>query len=698
MPPSPEQFKFETGEGKEFFEEKGEKPSEEKEKIDYSQSGLKFLKIEEPVIEKERRVFARAEGIEAGRVEAADAFMQAKKCKAEEVKVQMWAFEEAESCDANIVEALIAFNKARSCRAKNIKANFIFQSAEGCEADVIEAKKVAFPVAKKCIVNEVWAGEEIFSRAQISLITKRVESPIIGKSSRGVVILGEAKGEIFPSVILMKDKTKEKAPEVEGFFKKELKTQEGTESIFNYLSYFNWEGETLEKGKKKLQERYEKNRENFKEFDGKSLKEYDFYFLLDDNSKREEIFKGFPALRKIEKAALLRLNEILPQFRGFEEYPHVLSLKDWVRLGEMKPFLSLDKNEIGNMKKEFDKITAKEILESPEKYKTWDTAKHIKNLRAREREINLNLIEKEFQKERDEKIGARIRDYMLNSPLENIKGYLKKETGFEGELNEDLVFAARMHKILAEKTFGERVENKEKKILEKLIGGQKLIDFEGNKRWLSEMKEKVDTSKWLSHHRMEFLPLPKKEYYSSIETKKEILINELVEHLRQVGIGVAPKIEEIERTISEKKEEIPPTRRAIIKMHLSDYKSLIGIEKSEPPQKIILETEEEPLKAIQMGEKVSSCLSIGGGQEHMAVRHAASINKKVIWAKNEKGEILGRVLGEITEEGKLTRYEIYSNDPRLELKPYFQDFLDYLAKEINTETTTAIAKEDIEIE
>jgi len=550
------------------------------------------------------------------------------------------------------------------------------------EAKKVKAGKTIFWLAKKCQVEEFKAGTKAFWGARKSLSTKKAEAQTIGERSLGVVILGEVIGKVFPSVILMKGKLEKEEPEqIETFFKEELKnSQQGKESIFDPLCYFNWEGETLEEGEKKLKERYNRIKDK-KELLGE-LEKYYFY-LFSDNLKREEIFSGFEKLRKIEKETLFELNDYLPQLEKVKNYLSLLFLKDWLGLGQYAEFLDFKEEKFKEIEKSFEKLNLEKILKEPEKFEDLNIAKKIKQLKVKG-EIKKDLIEKEFQKEIKNKKTHLIREELLNSPKENLKAYIKK-LGIKEEINEDIVFAVRLHKIL---TMKEKEKNKE--ILEQLIKGKKPIDWPANKDWLTKMKKKLNTDEWLKPYSKKYSPLINEDYKASLETGQKKHKEEILAHLKEAGIELLPEIEvqEIEKIFSEKRKEIPQEVQLDIKTHFRAIKSFGVIEKSKLPEKLILESEEEPLKTIQMGQRViGSCLRLKGGHEESAVCNAVDINKKVIWAKNEKGEILGRVLVGVTEKGKLAGFRIYNNDPRLNLEPCFSNFLSSLAKELKTELT-----------
>jgi len=281
---------------------KTEAKLEEEKEIDYSQEGLKGLKIKEKVWEK-YAALPKAEEIEAREVGAKyQALPEAKKCKIGTVTATYEALPEAENCEVKeVIVKYHALRKAKNCRVEIVEAkDDAFTEAQNCEAGKVKVRKgPAFDGAEKCLIIE------------------KVNAEKIGEDSLGVVVLGDIKGEVHPSVILMKERVGDNPKEVQKFFIEELrKTQQGKESIFDYLSLFNWEGDTLKEGEKVLKERYDRVIEKIGGLEElrkvlEELRKYNFYFLIDDNSKREEILFGFKRLTEEDKKALLGLNKYL---------------------------------------------------------------------------------------------------------------------------------------------------------------------------------------------------------------------------------------------------------------------------------------------------------------------------------------------------------------------------------------------------
>lgn len=96
---------------------------------------------------------------------------------------------------------------------------------------------------------------------------------------------------------------------------------------------------------------------------------------------------------------------------------------------------------------------------------------------------------------------------------------------------------------------------------------------------------------------------------------------------------------------------------------------------------IEISLETNPLKVLQMGELVNgSCLSIGGGNSWSAVTNALDVNKSVVWVKDKRSNVIGRVLIGVTDDGNLTRFRTYTSRNDIEIEPYIDEYLVKLAE------------------
>jgi len=72
-------------------------------------------------------------------------------------------------------------------------------------------------------------------------------------------------------------------------------------------------------------------------------------------------------------------------------------------------------------------------------------------------------------------------------------------------------------------------------------------------------------------------------------------------------------------------------------------------------------TEDDPLKVMQMGNYFDTCLSRGKSNQHSTIANAVDVNKKVIYIKDKKNNIVGRKLIGLTSEGKIVGFRSYGS-------------------------------------
>lgn len=98
--------------------------------------------------------------------------------------------------------------------------------------------------------------------------------------------------------------------------------------------------------------------------------------------------------------------------------------------------------------------------------------------------------------------------------------------------------------------------------------------------------------------------------------------------------------------------------------------------------RITLEVETDPFRVLFMGEYgFASCLSLRGRNAWSAVSNAIDVDKAVVWAKEEQGNIVGRRLIALTGRGLLS-YSTYANRHGLALDGMFASFLEDYAKHV----------------
>lgn len=73
-----------------------------------------------------------------------------------------------------------------------------------------------------------------------------------------------------------------------------------------------------------------------------------------------------------------------------------------------------------------------------------------------------------------------------------------------------------------------------------------------------------------------------------------------------------------------------------------------------------LRLETQPLAILQMGNYFDTCLSFGGVNSFSTVANACELNKRVIFARDEKNRVVGRKLIGLNEDGKLIGFYTYT--------------------------------------
>ena len=94
--------------------------------------------------------------------------------------------------------------------------------------------------------------------------------------------------------------------------------------------------------------------------------------------------------------------------------------------------------------------------------------------------------------------------------------------------------------------------------------------------------------------------------------------------------------------------------------------------------------ERDPLEVLRMGEPFDTCLSPNDINFYSAIVNAVDINKRVIYARDTEGKIVGRCLLAVTDVGRLLTFRIYSNNKDLDLQAALRQYVDTLARSMGT--------------
>jgi hypothetical protein len=89
--------------------------------------------------------------------------------------------------------------------------------------------------------------------------------------------------------------------------------------------------------------------------------------------------------------------------------------------------------------------------------------------------------------------------------------------------------------------------------------------------------------------------------------------------------------------------------------------------------------EDDPLEIFRMGAHFKTCLSPGGMNYFSVFSNAADINKRVLFARDESGKVVGRCLLALTAKAELLTFHAYCHDGKLGFEKICGDFADQLA-------------------
>lgn len=97
-----------------------------------------------------------------------------------------------------------------------------------------------------------------------------------------------------------------------------------------------------------------------------------------------------------------------------------------------------------------------------------------------------------------------------------------------------------------------------------------------------------------------------------------------------------------------------------------------------------LRLEDDPLEVFHMGRHFGTCLSPGQCNFFSVFANASDINKRVLYARNAKGRVLGRRLICVTREGNLLAFHAYVHDDTTGFEKHSSAFVLRLAEAMGT--------------
>jgi hypothetical protein len=289
--------------------------------------------------------------------------------------------------------------------------------------------------------------------------------------------------------------------------------------------------------------------------------------------------------------------------------------------------------------------------------------------------------------ERKDKVGLLLRNErtaaiyssMLNScsrALDDIVGEPVQVT----EINEDLI-----NGIL---TYHQINDNKQllSGLIKDSVTGNSTVSYadDKNQEALQGFASKgIDTSKWVEGITRTYSP----ERIEDVVAEKETQIR----HHRDEAIGLFTHygIEVTDETIFDSYKEfrqradIDEDVKRDLKTQLNAIKSLENQTYNSKMGEVTIYAEKDPLKVLQMGNVVSgSCLGLGKGNTFSTVANAVDSNKQVLYAEMN-GEIVGRKLIALNDDGEIVQFRIYNNRLDLNIDSMFRQYLTDLSTETN---------------
>ncbi len=95
-----------------------------------------------------------------------------------------------------------------------------------------------------------------------------------------------------------------------------------------------------------------------------------------------------------------------------------------------------------------------------------------------------------------------------------------------------------------------------------------------------------------------------------------------------------------------------------------------------------------------MGTYVGSCLGLGGAFSYSAVAALLDANKKVIYARDERGALLGRQLVAIDKDGRLVCFSVYPISANAAVRLLFRNYDQEFARALGVPVFVAASDDD----
>jgi hypothetical protein len=218
---------------------------------------------------------------------------------------------------------------------------------------------------------------------------------------------------------------------------------------------------------------------------------------------------------------------------------------------------------------------------------------------------------------------------------------------------------------------------------------------EKNQAWL----KKSANPSWLRKFEKEYKITKEDLEGDNTEERIKHHFDQSKEILNSLGVTLTnftlERIEEQYKILTKKSEEKDLLND--LKVQINALKSLFGQEEEKKGiigGKITITSEFDPLEILQMGNYVNgSCLNTYGANYWSTIINASEVNKRVLWAKNHKGEVIARLLIGVDENKRIVKFPIYYSTI-IKLDRFFDYYIIELAKKcrfgINGDSTKVL--------
>ncbi len=106
--------------------------------------------------------------------------------------------------------------------------------------------------------------------------------------------------------------------------------------------------------------------------------------------------------------------------------------------------------------------------------------------------------------------------------------------------------------------------------------------------------------------------------------------------------------------------------------------------RAENGQRLMVGFEDDPLAIMEMGAHFETCLSPGGFNYFSVFANAADVNKRVVYARDEAGRVVGRVLLGLTDGGGIVTFHPYAHAKEIGFGEIVRRFVLALADAMGT--------------